>query len=57
MRGDDSLAGGVELGAAPVTVAAPVLLPEARAFFAPATVHANAPLDFLLLEHAPPARA
>lgn len=50
-------AGGVELGAAPLTVAAPVLLPQASAFRSPATVHANAPLDFLLLEHAPPARA
>lgn len=50
-------AGGLVLGSAPLTITAPVSAPEARAFLAPPSVQVNAPLDFLLLEHAPPARA
>ncbi len=50
-------AGGLALCGAAVILTAPVPAPAARAFLAPRSVPAKAPLDFLLLEHAPPARA
>ena len=50
-------AGGLALGGAAMTITAPAPAPEACPFLPPPSVHGNAPLDFLLLEHAPPARA
>lgn len=47
-------AGGIVLCGAALVIAIPASAPETFPFFTAATPRGSAPLDFLLLEHAPP---
>lgn len=48
---------GVVLGSAAALVSPPAPAPENAIFLSPPSMRAHAPLGFLLLEHAPPARS